>query len=135
MNDDLFDWIPEDMLEITIDAPDQFLKIKETLTRIGVASSTGNILYPSANILHKRGRYYIVSFKELFCLDGKETNLTNNDIARRNTIAVLLQDWGLLTVVKDTEELFLCPVSQLKIIHFKDKKNWTIIPKYTIGNI
>ena len=133
MNDELFDWEPEHMLEITIDAPDQFLKIKETLTRIGVASSTGNILYPSANILHKKGRYYIVSFKELFCLDGKPTNLTHSDIARRNTIAILLQEWKLLNVVADINELTRCPVGQLKIIQFKDKDNWTLEAKYNIG--
>lgn len=133
MNDDIFDWTIQDMLEVTFEEYDTFLKIKETLTRIGVASRKEQILYPSCHILHKKGRYYIVSFKELFCLDGKATNLTWNDIERRNTIAKLLQDWGMLTIVETDKAEHRCPVSQIKIIPYKDKPNWKIIPKYTLG--
>lgn len=133
MNDEEYYWSPEKMLEVTFDDPEQFLKIKETLTRIGVASTVSKTLYPSAHILHKRGKYYIVSFKELFCLDGKPTNLLWSDIARRNTIAALLESWGLLSIVDPDMVRVVCGIDQLKIIQFKDKKNWEIVSKYTIG--
>lgn len=133
MNDEEYYWSPEKMLEVTFDDPEQFLKIKETLTRIGVASTVSKTLYQSAHILHKRGKYYIVSFKELFCLDGKPTNLLWSDIARRNTIAALLESWGLLSIVDHDMVRVVCGIDQLKIIQFKDKKNWEIISKYTIG--
>jgi hypothetical protein len=134
VNDEIFNWSIGDMLEVTFDEYDTFLKIKETLTRIGVASRKEQILYPSCNILHKKGRYFIVSFKELFCLDGKSTNLTWNDIERRNTIATLLQEWGMLTIVDASKVEHQCPVSQIKIIPFREKANWKIVPKYTLGN-
>lgn len=124
----------EDLLEVTISQQDDFLKIKETLTRIGVASRKEQVLFQSCHILHKRGLYYVVHFKELFALDGKPTDLTENDIARRNTIALLLEDWGLLKVVKpDMANKSKVSLSQVKIIAFKDKNNWQLVPKYNIG--
>ena len=121
------------MLEITLNEPDDFLKVRETLTRIGVASRKENKLFQSCHILHKQGRYFIVHFKELFLLDGKKSNLEMNDIARRNTIATLLSDWGLVNIVsKDIGEL--AQLRQIKIIPYKDKGNWELVPKYNIGN-
>jgi len=124
----------DDLLEITIEKEDDFLKVKETLTRIGVSSKTENKLWQSCHILHKKGKYYIVHFKELFLLDGLSSSITENDIARRNTIAKLLQDWGLLKVVDlDKINSLQAGVNQIKIIPFKDKQNWELVPKYHIG--
>ena len=124
-------WSQEKMLEVSLKEPDDFLKIRETLSRIGVASRKERKLYQSCHILHKQGRYYIVHFKELFALDGKETNLSENDIARRNTIANLLRDWGLVEVVGNSE--LIAPLSQIKIISFKEKDEWILETKYNIG--
>ena len=124
-------WTQEQMLEVVLKAPDDFLKIRETLSRIGVASRKERKLYQSCHILHKQGRYYIVHFKELFALDGKETNLSDNDIARRNTIANLLSDWGLVEVKGDSTPT--APLSQIKIISFKEKDEWILETKYNIG--
>ena len=124
-------WTQEQMLEVTLKEPDDFLKIRETLSRIGVASRKEKKLYQSCHILHKQGRYYIVHFKELFALDGKQTNLSENDIARRNTISKLLKDWGLVDLKGETEPI--APLSQIKIISFKEKNEWTLETKYNIG--
>ena len=124
-------WKPEQMLEVELKEPDDFLKIRETLSRIGVASRKEKKLYQSCHILHKQGKYYIVHFKELFALDGKDTNLSENDIARRNTIAKLLGDWGLVIVKGELEPI--APLSQIKIISFKEKDEWTLETKYNIG--
>lgn len=124
----------EDLLEITLKDPEDFLKIKETLTRIGVSSKTDNKLWQSCHVLHKKGKYYIVHFKELFLLDGLSSNIEENDLARRNTIAKLLEEWGLLTIVNGPKaEALLAGINQIKIISHKDKNNWELIPKYTIG--
>lgn len=127
-------WSPADMVEIIIDQPDDFLKIRETLTRIGVASRQENKLFQSCHILHKQGRYFIVHFKELFLLDGKKTSLTENDLQRRNSIATLLSDWGLVKLVDRKQVLDCAPLRQIKIISHKDKDNWILSPKYNIGN-
>ena len=124
-------WSQEQMFEVLLKEPDDFLKIRETLSRIGVASRKERQLYQSCHILHKQGRYYIVHFKELFALDGKDTNLSENDIARRNTIVKLLSDWGLVTM-KGTPEP-IAPLSQIKIIAFKEKDEWILETKYNIG--
>ena len=124
-------WTQEQMLEVTLKEPDDFLKIREPLSRIGVASRKEKKLYQSCHILHKQGRYYIVHFKELFALDGKQTNLSENDIARRNTISKLLKDWGLVELKGETEPI--APLSQIKIISFKEKSEWTLETKYNIG--
>ena len=124
-------WKPEQMLEVVLKEPDDFLKIRETLSRIGVASRREKKLYQSCHILHKQGRYYIVHFKELFALDGKDTNLSENDIARRNSIAKLLKDWGLVNVIGNAENV--APMSQIKIISFKEKNEWILETKYNIG--
>ena len=124
-------WSQEKMLEVSLKEPDDFLKIRETLSRIGVASRKERKLYQSCHILHKQGRYFIVHFKELFALDGKETNLSENDIARRNTIANLLRDWGLVEVIGNSE--LIAPLSQIKIISFKEKDEWILETKYNIG--
>ena len=124
------DWDPGLMLEVTLSEPDDFLKIRETLSRIGVASRKEKTLYQSCHILHKQGRYFIVHFKELFALDGKPTNLTQNDIERRNTIAGLLEDWGLVTIEGLSEPR--APLSQIKILSFKEKDEWTLETKYNI---
>jgi hypothetical protein len=131
--DDYIDFTMDSMLEITIPEPDSFLKIKETLTRIGVASKKDNILYQSTHLLHKQGRYYLVHFKELFALDGKETNISASDIERRNTIAVLLQDWGLLKIVDHTKVEKRTSLSSIKILTYSEKDNWTLSAKYSIG--
>lgn len=122
-------------IEITLKDPSDFLKVKETLTRIGFASKKENILYQSCHILHKRGRYAIVHFKELFLLDGKKTDITENDIGRRNTIARLLADWGLVSIIdsKKIEEPTV-NMSQIKVVPYREKNNWTLQPKYAIGN-
>ena len=122
------------MLEVTLEEPDDFLKVRETLTRIGVASRKDNTLFQSCHILHKQGRYFIVHFKELFLLDGKKSNLEENDIARRNTIATLMSDWGLLSIDDKDKANPKAPLRQIKIIPFKEKNNWTLQPKYNIGN-
>ena len=124
-------WSQEQMLEVVLKEPDDFLKVRETLSRMGVASRREKILWQSAHILHKKGRYYIAHFKELFALDGKETNISENDIARRNTIAKLLGDWGLVEVKGVTAPV--APLSQIKIISFKDKDDWELCTKYNIG--
>ena len=130
MNDEI-EWNPDNMLEVTIKQPDDFLKVRETLTRIGVASRKDKTLYQSCHILHKQGKYYIVHFKELFALDGKETNITENDISRRNTISELLKDWGLIDIMGVNEPK--APLSQIKVISFKDKNDWILETKYNIG--
>ena len=121
MSEDSFNWSPEQMLEVTLNQPDDFLKIRETLSRIGVASRKDKTLFQSCHILHKQGKYYIVHFKELFALDGKKATLIENDVQRRNTIAVLLQDWNLLSIVKKEAATNKAPLSQIKIIAFKEK--------------
>lgn len=128
------EWTPAMMLEVTINEPDDFLKVRETLTRIGVASRKDRTLYQSCHILHKQGRYFIVHFKELFLLDGKPSNLMENDIQRRNTIATLLSDWGLIDVVNRDQASNIAPLRQIKVIGFKDKHDWNLCPKYNIGN-
>lgn len=129
----ILQWTPANMLEITLNEPDDFLKVRETLTRIGVASRKDKKLFQSCHILHKQGRYFIVHFKELFLLDGKKANLEQNDVARRNTIATLLSDWGLIEIV-GVADLECAPLRQIKIISYKDKHNWELCPKYNIGN-
>ena len=127
------EWQPSDMVEVSLSEPDDFLKVRETLTRIGVASRKERKLYQSCHILHNQGRYYIVHFKELFALDGKKTNLTNNDVQRRNRIAQLLSDWGLVTVIEKTSIEDIAPLNQIKVLSFKDKDEWTLESKYNIG--
>ena len=127
-------WTPAMMLEITLKEPDDFLKIRETLTRIGVASRKDNKLYQSCHILHKQGRYFIVHFKELFMLDGKPSNLMDNDVQRRNTIATLMSDWGLLDIVNADQSKDKAPLRQIKVIPHKEKHQWELCPKYNIGN-
>jgi|TARA_E500000318_G_scaffold92498_1_gene91193 hypothetical protein len=133
MSEEKLNWSPENMLEVTLKQPDDFLKIRETLSRIGVASRKDKTLFQSCHILHKQGKYYIVHFKELFALDGKTATLSINDIQRRNTISALLQDWSLLSVVRPEELENKAPLSQIKIIAFKDKKEWNLQAKYNIG--
>ncbi len=124
-------WTQEQMLEVGLKEPDDFLKVRETLSRIGVASRKERKLYQSCHILHKQGKYYIVHFKELFALDGKKTNLSENDIARRNTITNLLKDWGLIHIIGDLTEV--APLSQIKVLSFDEKKDWILETKYNIG--
>ena len=124
-------WTQEQMLEVTLKEPDDFLKVRETLSLIGVASRKERTLYQSAHILHKQGRYFITHFKELFALDGKQTSIASNDIARRNTIANLLQDWGLVNIVGELGET--APLSQIKVLSYKEKNEWTLETKYSIG--
>ena len=133
MSEDKIDWSVGDMLEVTISKPDDFLKVRETLTRIGVASRKDKTLYQSCHILHKQGKYYIVHFKELFALDGKTSTLTSNDIQRRNTIALLLSDWKLIEIVGKIEPENKAPLSQIKVLPFKEKKEWNLSAKYNIG--
>lgn len=128
-----YDWTPASMLEITLPTPDNFLKVKETLTRIGVASKKDMKLYQSAHILHKQGRYFIIHFKELFILDNKESTITLNDIERRNAIAILLEDWGLVNLVVRPTTNTQAVLSQIKIVSFREKGEWELIPKYNIG--
>ena len=126
--------IVESLLEITLPNDDDFLKIKETLTRIGIASKKDKTLYQSCHILHKRGRYYVVHFKELFLLDGRHSEFTEDDMARRNTIAILLEEWGLVNIVdRDLISTLLAPTNQIKIISHKEKSEWMLISKYTVG--
>jgi hypothetical protein len=122
------------MVEVTLNEPDDFLKVRETLTRIGVASRKEKKLYQSCHILHKQGRYYITHFKELFALDGKHANLTINDVQRRNRIARLLVDWGLITVVDGELIQDIAPLNQIKVLSYRDKGEWTLEQKYNIGN-
>ena len=129
----IIEWTPSSMLEVTLNEPDDFLKVRETLTRIGVASRKDKKLYQSCHILHKQGRYFIVHFKELFLLDGKKSNLEENDIARRNTIAQLMSDWGLITIEGSSTEP-LAPMRQIKIIPYREKQVWELCPKYNIGS-
>ena len=124
-----------DMLEISFSENDDFLKIRETLTRIGVASRKDKTLYQSCHILHKRGRYYLVHFKELFALDGKESSITENDLARRNAIAKLLEEWDLLSILDEEQASTpLAPMSQIKVLPHKEKSEWNLVAKYNIGN-
>ncbi len=125
-------WKPDQMLEVNLNEPDDFLKVRETLSRIGVASRKNKTLFQSCHVLHKQGKYYIVHFKELFALDGKDTNISENDIARRNTIAKLLSDWGLVNVV-GTSNVESAPLSQIKVISFREKNEWNLETKYNIG--
>ena len=127
-------WTPADMLEVTLNEPDDFLKVRETLTRIGVASRKEQKLFQSCHILHKQGRYFIVHFKELFLLDGKKSNLEESDIERRNTITQLLSDWGLVNVVDKTMIENKAPLRQIKIVAYRDKNDWELCQKYNIGN-
>ena len=126
-------WSPDKMVEVTLREPDDFLKVRETLTRIGVASRKEKKLYQSCHILHKQGRYYLVHFKELFALDGKHANLTVNDVQRRNRIARLLADWGLITITKEESIVDIAPLNQIKVLAYKDKNDWILEQKYNIG--
>ena len=126
-------WTPSQMVEVVLNEPDDFLKVRETLTRIGVASRKEKKIYQSCHILHKQGRYFIVHFKELFALDGKHANLTVNDVQRRNRIARLLSDWGLITVVKEDSVTDIAPLNQIKVLAYKDKNDWILEQKYNIG--
>lgn len=128
-----YDWNSKSMLEVTLPDPDAFLKIRETLSRIGVASRKDKTLYQSCHILHKQGKYFIVHFKELFALDGKESNITPGDIERRNTIAGLMEDWGLLKIVEAERAAARVSLSQIKVIAYKEKNEWNLVAKYNIG--
>ena len=128
-----YDWTPDSMLEVTLAEPDNFLKVRETLTRIGIASKKDNTLYQSCHILHKQGRYFIVHFKELFALDGKDSNITSGDIERRNAIAGLLADWDLLKIVNTSKAEQKASLSQIKVVSFKEKHDWNLVAKYNIG--
>ena len=128
------DWNASSMVEVKLKQPDDFLKVRETLTRIGVASRTERKLYQSCHILHKQGKYFIVSFKELFLLDGKTSDFSENDMQRRNRITKLLSDWGLVEVVEEPKVENVCSMSQIKIIPHKEKAEWQLIPKYQIGS-
>lgn len=132
-NDQIIDWDPSHMTKIVLAEPEDFSVVRETLTRIGVSSKHENTLFQSCHILHKRGEYYIVHFKELFMLDGKPTNWTLNDFQRKNTIVRLLLDWGLIMVPDHSSIANVAPLSQVKVISFKEKPNWKLVPKYTIG--
>ena len=127
-------WNPSMMVEVSLNEPDDFLKVRETLTRIGVASRKEKKLYQSAHILHKQGKYYITHFKELFTLDGKRANITVNDMQRRNRIIRLLSDWGLITVLVDEQILDIAPLNQIKVIAYKEKSEWQLEQKYNIGS-
>ena len=126
-------WSQDQMVEVTLNEPDDFLKVRETLTRIGVASRKEKKLYQSCHILHKQGKYYIVHFKELFALDGKYANLTVNDVQRRNRITRLLTDWGLISLVNEESIQDIAPLNQIKVLPYKDKHEWTLEQKYNIG--
>ena len=127
-------WTPEQMVEVVLGEPDDFLKVRETLTRIGVASRKEKKIYQSCHILHKQGRYYLVHFKELFALDGKHANLTLNDVQRRNRIAQLLADWGLISIVDADKIQDIAPLNQIKVLAFRDKQDWILETKYNIGS-
>lgn len=126
-------WTPADMLEVTLNEPDDFLKVRETLTRIGIASRKEKKLFQSCHILHKQGRYFIVHFKELFLLDGKKATLEEGDVARRNTIATLLSDWGLINIMNNSMAKDKAPLRQIKVVSFREKNEWELCPKYNIG--
>ena len=126
-------WTPDQMVEVILNEPDDFLKVRETLTRIGVASRKERKIYQSCHILHKQGKYYLVHFKELFALDGKPANLTVNDVQRRNRITQLLADWGLITVVNVDKIQDIAPLNQIKVLSYKDKGDWVLETKYNIG--
>lgn len=127
-------WTPDQMVEVVLGEPDDFLKVRETLTRIGVASRKEKKIYQSCHILHKQGRYYLVHFKELFALDGKHANLTLNDVQRRNRIAQLLADWGLISIVDADKIQDIAPLNQIKVLAFRDKQDWILETKYNIGS-
>ena len=133
MSEVTINWSPSDMLEVTIKQPDDFLKVRETLTRIGVASRKDKTLFQSCHILHKQGKYYITHFKELFALDGKKSTLVENDIQRRNTISILLQDWSLIDILDKSKVENKAPLSQIKVLPFKEKGDWNLLAKYNIG--
>ena len=133
INEPQVNWSQDQMVEVKLGKPDDFLKVRETLTRIGVASRKEKKLYQSCHILHKQGRYFIVHFKELFALDGKFANLTMNDLQRRNRITKLLEDWGLITVVQESDILDIAPLNQIKVLPFREKTEWTLEQKYNIG--
>tara|TARA_Y100001970_G_C14254137_1_gene873922 strand:+ start:4768 stop:5199 length:432 start_codon:yes stop_codon:yes gene_type:complete len=128
-----YNWTPDKMVEVSLAEPDDFLKVRETLTRIGVASRKEKKLYQSCHILHKQGKYYIVHFKELFALDGKKANLSVNDIQRRNRIIQLLSDWGLVTLIEPDSVVDIAPLNQIKVISYKEKQEWILETKYNIG--
>jgi len=127
-------WSPEQMVEVLLSEPDDFLKVRETLTRIGVASRKEKKIYQSCHILHKQGRYYLVHFKELFALDGKRANLTLNDVQRRNRIAQLVADWGLVSIVNPETIQDIAPLNQIKVLSYKEKEEWILETKYNIGS-
>ena len=127
-------WTPDKMVEIVLNEPDDFLKVRETLTRIGVASRKEKKIYQSCHILHKQGKYYLVHFKELFALDGKPANLTVNDVQRRNRITQLLADWGLITVINPDGIADIAPLNQIKVLAYKDKQDWILETKFNIGS-
>ena len=127
-------WSPDQMVEVVLGEPDDFLKVRETLTRIGVASRKEKKIYQSCHILHKQGRYYLVHFKELFALDGKHANLTANDVQRRNRIAQLLSDWGLVSIIDSEKIKDIAPLNQIKVLAYKDKGDWILETKYNIGS-
>ena len=133
VNEPTVDWSPDQMVEVSLGEPDDFLKVRETLTRIGVASRKEKKLYQSCHILHKQGRYFIVHFKELFALDGKRANLTVNDVQRRNRIAQLLTDWGLIKILNADQIQDIAPLNQIKVLSYKDKGDWILEQKYNIG--
>ena len=131
--DQEYNWSPDQMIEVTLKEPDDFLKVRETLTRIGVASRKEKKIYQSCHILHKQGKYYIVHFKELFALDGKKANLSVNDVQRRNRIVQLLSDWGLVSILNSDSVTDIAPLNQIKVISYKDKSDWMLETKYNIG--
>jgi len=133
MTEEFVQWTEQSMIEVALKEPDDFLKVRETLTRIGVASRKEKKIYQSCHILHKRGKYYIVHFKELFALDGKQTNLSINDVQRRNRIASLLSDWGLLSIITTDKIDTIAPLNQIKVLAFKEKGEWILESKYNIG--
>lgn len=135
IEDVLYDWTPASMVEVKLEQPDDFLKIKETLTRIGILHNKSRTLYQSCHILHKQGKYFIVHFKEMYIFDNKETSLTVSDVMRRNAIAGLLQEWGLLKLLNPEVIVNKVPISDLEILSFQDKKNWILKSKYNIGGI
>ncbi len=134
VNEPIVSWSPDMMVEVILNEPDDFLKVRETLTRIGVASRKEKKIYQSCHILHKQGKYYIVHFKELFALDGKHANLTLNDVQRRNRIVQLIADWGLVTLVSPEKITDIAPLNQIKVLAYKDKGDWILETKYNIGS-
>lgn len=134
VNEPEVNWTQSQMVEVILNEPDDFLKVRETLTRIGVASRKEKKIYQSCHILHKQGKYYLVHFKELFALDGKHANITVNDIQRRNRIVQLLADWGLITIVKPEQITDIAPLNQIKVLSYKDKGDWLLETKYNIGS-